>query len=62
MKLGYIEQYMHVDAVAMMAPILGYLVAIVVVGQRIGFAVEQVVGNGRLFYLLILRWHKAASA
>jgi hypothetical protein len=63
-KLGHIacQQHFHIDAVNMMTLILGDFVAIVVVGQCIGFAVEQVVGNGRLFYLLILRWYKAASA
>lgn len=59
-KLGHVasQQHFHIDAVNMMTLILGDFVAIVVVGQCIGFAVEQVVGNGRLFYLLILRWHK----
>ena len=46
------QQHFHVNAVLVVSLVLADLVAVVIIGQCVGLAVKQLVGNGRLLYLL----------
>ena len=54
-ELGHVacQQHVHVDAVPVLSLVLGYLVPVVIVGQCVCLAEEDVVEDGRLLDLLI---------